>query len=121
MTLNGQHIFTDMLALCGGRNIFAGEPLLVPTVSPEAVIAANPEVLLTASMGATQGSRPIDTLDGWKRWPQLLAVQRGNLFSINGDLINRFGPRLVEAAAQLCDDLEQARMKRRNTQAASGR
>ncbi|CAJ0811402.1 cobalamin-binding protein [Ralstonia flaminis] len=119
MTLNGQHIFTDMLALCGGRNIFASEPLLVPTVLPEAVIAANPEVLLTASMGATQGSRPIDTLDGWKRWPQLLAVQRGNLFSINGDLINRFGPRLVEAAAQLCDDLEQARMKRQGAQATN--
>jgi len=38
MTLNGQHVFTDMLALCGGRNVFAGEPLLVPTVSTEAVI-----------------------------------------------------------------------------------
>jgi iron complex transport system substrate-binding protein len=63
MTLNGQHVFTDMLALCGGRNVFAGEPLLVPTVSTEAVIAANPEVLLTASMGATQGNRPVDTLD----------------------------------------------------------
>lgn len=121
MTLNGQHIFTDMLALCGGRNVFAGEPLLVPTVSTEAVIAANPEVLLTASMGATQGSRPIDTLDGWKRWPQLLAVQRGNLFAINGDLINRFGPRLVEAAAQLCEDLEQARAKRTGAQAVNSR
>ncbi|WP_296223587.1 cobalamin-binding protein [Ralstonia sp. UBA689] len=120
MTLNGQHIFSDMLALCGGRNVFAGEPLLVPTVSAEAVIAANPEVLLTASMGATQGSRPIDTLDGWKRWPHLLAVQRGNLFSINGDLINRFGPRLAEGAAQLCEDLEQARARRPATQAAGG-
>jgi len=120
MTLNGQHIFSDMLALCGGRNVFAGEPLLVPTVSPEAVIAANPEVLLSASMGATQGSRPIDTLDAWKRWPQLLAVQRGNLFSINGDLINRFGPRLVEAATLLCEDLEQARMRRLGSQTTNG-
>ena len=119
MTLNGQHIFSDMLALCGGRNVFASEPLLVPTVSTEAVIAANPEVLLTASMGATQGNRPIDTLDGWKRWPRLLAVQRGNLFSINGDLMNRFGPRLVEAAAQLCEDLELARTRRLGTQAAN--
>ena len=57
MTLNGQHIFSDMLTLCGGRNVFAGEPLLVPTVSPEAVIAANPEVLLTASMGATTATK----------------------------------------------------------------
>jgi iron complex transport system substrate-binding protein len=120
MTLNGQHIFSDLLALCGGRNVFASEPLLVPTVSVEAVIAANPEVLLTASMGATQGNRPIDTLDSWKRWPQLLAVQRGNLFSINGDLINRFGPRLADAATQLCEDLEQARMRRLGTQATNG-
>ncbi|CAJ0777980.1 Vitamin B12-binding protein [Ralstonia mannitolilytica] len=121
MTLNGQHIFSDMLALCGGRNVFASEPLLVPTVSVEAVIAANPEVLLTASMGATQGNRPIDTLDGWKRWPQLLAVQRGNLFTINGDLINRFGPRLVEAATQLCEDLEDARTRRLGMHARIGR
>ena len=121
MTLNGQHIFSDMLALCGGRNVFAGEPLLVPTVSVEAVIAANPEVLLTASMGATQGNRPIDTLDNWKRWPQLLAVRRGNLFTINGDLINRFGPRLVDAATLLCEDLEQARTRRLGAQATIGR
>jgi iron complex transport system substrate-binding protein len=123
MTLNGQHVFTDMLALCGGRNVFAGEPLLVPTVSTEAVIAANPEVLLTASMGATQGNRPVDTLEHWKRWTSLLAVQRGNLFTVNGDLINRPGPRLMEGAALLCEDLEQARTKRlaRQGDAASNR
>ncbi|CAJ0775476.1 Vitamin B12-binding protein [Ralstonia condita] len=121
MTLNGQHIFSDMLALCGGRNVFANEPLLVPTVTAEAVIAANPEVLLTASLGATQGNRPIDTLDGWKRWPHMLAVQRGNLFSINGDLINRFGPRLVDAATLLCEDLEQARMRRQGAHVTVGR
>ncbi|WP_390622806.1 Vitamin B12-binding protein [Ralstonia syzygii] len=112
MTLNGQHVFSDMLALCGGRNVFADAQPLVPTVSTEAVLAANPEVLLTAGMGATQGSRPIDTLDAWKRWPSLLAVQRGNLFTIDGDLINRPGPRLLQGAALLCEDLEQARARR---------
>jgi iron complex transport system substrate-binding protein len=50
----------------------------------------------------------------------LLAVQRGNLFSINGDLINRFGPRLVEAATLLCEDLEQARARRLGSQATNG-
>lgn len=52
MTLSGQYIFPDMLVLCGGRSVFAGEPLLVPTALPEAMIVANPEVLLTASMSA---------------------------------------------------------------------
>ncbi|ARU24049.1 cobalamin-binding protein [Ralstonia pseudosolanacearum] len=112
MTLNGQHVFSDMLALCGGRNVFADAQPLVPTVSTEAVLAANPEVLLTAGLGATQGNRPIDTLDGWKRWPSLLAVQRGNLFAIDGDLITRPGPRLLQGAALLCEGLEQARARR---------
>jgi iron complex transport system substrate-binding protein len=51
----------------------------------------------------------------------LLAVQRGNLFTINGDLINRFGPRLVEAATQLCEDLEEARTRRLGMHAKIGR
>jgi iron complex transport system substrate-binding protein len=53
----------------------------------------------------------------------LLAVQRGNLFTVNGDLINRPGPRLMEGAALLCEDLEQARTKRlaRQGDAASNR
>ncbi len=33
---------SDMLALCGGRNLFGNEPPLVPTVSVEAVVAGNP-------------------------------------------------------------------------------
>src|SRR5258705_8147812 len=43
MTLNGAHMISDVIALCGGRNVFAKLEPLVPTVSTEAVLAANPE------------------------------------------------------------------------------
>ncbi|MFX5570762.1 hypothetical protein ABTD96_20785, partial [Acinetobacter baumannii] len=47
MTLNGQHMVSSVLRLCGGRNIFADLPQLAPTVSVESVLAADPQVILT--------------------------------------------------------------------------
>jgi iron complex transport system substrate-binding protein len=112
MTLNGQHLVSDMLALCGGRNLFFNESLLVPTVSVEAVVAGNPEVLLTPSMGATRSDRPLPDFAMWERWKQMTAVARGNLFSIDGDLVNRAGPRAVLGAQRICQQLETARGRR---------
>lgn len=112
MTLNGQHLVSDMLALCGGRNLFAAETPLVPTVSVEAVIARNPEAMLTAGMGATRSDQPLPDFEMWRRWQQVTAVARNNLFVIDGDLINRAGPRVVQGAAQICKDLDTARSRR---------
>ncbi|WER45249.1 cobalamin-binding protein [Cupriavidus sp. WKF15] len=112
MTLNGQHLVSDLLALCGGRNLFAAESPLVPTVSVEAVVAGNPEVMLTAGAGATQSDRPLADFAMWEKWKQVTAVARGNLFTINGDLVNRAGPRVVQGAEQICKDLDTARSRR---------
>ncbi|SOY49530.1 cobalamin-binding protein [Cupriavidus taiwanensis] len=112
MTLNGQHLVSDMLALCGGRNLFAAEAPLVPTVSVEAVIAGNPEAMVTAGMGATRSDQPLPDFEMWRRWKQVTAVARNNLFVIDGDLINRAGPRAVQGAAQICKDLDTARSRR---------
>ncbi|WP_026164456.1 cobalamin-binding protein [Cupriavidus neocaledonicus] len=112
MTLNGQHLVSDMLALCGGRNLFAAEAPLVPTVSVEAVIAGNPEAMVTAGMGATRSDQPLPDFEMWRRWKQVTAVARNNLFVIDGDLLNRAGPRVVQGAAQLCKDLDTARGRR---------
>ncbi|SIT40305.1 ABC-type Fe3+-hydroxamate transport system, periplasmic component [Paraburkholderia piptadeniae] len=114
MTLNGEHMISDVIALCGGRNVFAKLEPLVPTVSTEAVLAANPEAIVTAAPGATKPDRPLPSLDRWKAWPGMKAVARNNLFAIDGDLINRPAPRLAQGAAQLCKDLDIARSRRPN-------
>jgi iron complex transport system substrate-binding protein len=112
MTLNGTHMVSDVITLCGGRNVFATLAPLVPTVSTEAVLAANPEAIVTASIGATKSATPLPQLDMWHAWPSLEAVARNNLFAIDGDLIDRPAPRLVQGAALLCQDLELARSRR---------
>jgi iron complex transport system substrate-binding protein len=122
MTLSGAHIVSDAIALCGGRNVFAGLAPLVPTVSTEAVVAANPEAIVTATAGvpAAQADAKADGLSetvspelaGWRAWPRVTAVARGNLFSLDPDLIDRPGPRLPQGVAALCRDLDLARSRR---------
>ncbi len=110
-TVGGQQIISDVMALCGGRNVFAALPGLAPVVSVEAVLAANPEAIVASGMGE---ARP-DWLDKWRRWPQLAAVAGGHLFFIPPQLLQRPTPRLLQGAEQLCQALEmvrQARQKR---------
>ncbi len=112
MTLNGSSLFSQVIALCGGRNVFAGLAPLVPTVSDEAVLAADPEVIMTTGPGASAADQPLPSLARWRAWPRLTAVAHGNLFAIDGDLLSRPGPRVAQGAALLCRDLDMARERR---------
>ncbi|AKJ67164.1 periplasmic binding protein [Pandoraea thiooxydans] len=111
MTINGSQIVSDVIRLCGGRNVFADLKPLVPMVSTEAVLAADPQAMFTAMPGATPADRPLANLAMWRRWPQLSAVAHHNLFPIDGDLIDRPGPRVLQGAQIMCDDLDHARQR----------
>jgi len=107
-TLNGGHILSDAIRLCGGRNVFAGLTTTAPMVSTEAVLLANPEVMIT---GLRKGN-VTSGLEIWTPYANLLAVKNGNLFPIDADLLNRAGPRLIQGTAAICDKLELARSRR---------
>lgn len=107
-TVGGRQIISDVIRLCGGENVFADLGQLAPTVSIEAVLAADPEAIVASGMGE---SRP-EWLDDWKRWARLAAVRRGNLFFVPPELIQRHTPRLLDGAQKLCAHLETARRRR---------
>ena len=46
ITVNGEHLISQMLELCGAHNVFAAERLLTPTVTEEAVLQANPDAIV---------------------------------------------------------------------------
>jgi iron complex transport system substrate-binding protein len=104
MTVNGKQVISAVIDLCGGRNIFAGLPALVPRVSLEAVLAANPEAIVTAS-----DQPAAQALANWSAWQQLRAVRDGNLVVIPPDDISRPTPRLLKGARRLCAQLERIR------------
>jgi iron complex transport system substrate-binding protein len=107
-TLNGRQIVSDAIRLCGGVNVFADLPVLAPAITVEAVLQADPEVIVAGARGAGEAGG----LAMWKRYPGLLAARRGNLFTIESDLIGRAGPRMIDGAERLCKLLDQARARR---------
>jgi len=105
-TLNGKHIVSDALRVCGGENIFAGLPVTAPVVSVEGVLQENPEAIFATAEKNYGG------VSMWKPYGTLLAVRNDNLFTIDGNLVNRSGPRMIAGAAVLCEKLELARQHR---------
>jgi len=106
-TLNGQHIVSDALRLCGGENIFAKLSVTAPVVSVEGVLQENPEAIFATAEKNYGG------VSLWKPYPTLSAVRNDNLFTIDGNLLNRAGPRMIAGAEQLCEKLEIARQHRK--------
>lgn len=107
-TLNGRHVVSDLIRLCGGVNVFADARVLAPRVSIEAVLAARPQAIVASGAGVDEPPN----LARWKQWPQLPAVAGGHLFSIRPDWMLRFTPRMLEGAALLCQQLDRVRATR---------
>jgi len=48
----------------------------------------------------------------WKPYPSMLAVQRDNLFALDSGLLEHPGPRIVDGATAVCEELGLARRRR---------
>lgn len=107
ITVNGEHLISDVLRRCGGRNVFAELPTLAPRLGTEAVLQADPEVIIASGAG----DRRPPWLDHWQRWPELTAVRRDNLFFVPPALIQRHTPRILQGMQRLCEQLELARTR----------
>jgi iron complex transport system substrate-binding protein len=106
-TLSGAHIVSDAIRLCGGVNIFASLKTTAPVVSIEAVLQEDPEAIFGTSEKNYGG------VNLWRPYSNLKAVRNDNLFTLNGELLNRSGPRMVAGTAALCEKLELARQHRK--------
>lgn len=106
-TLNGEHIASDAIRVCGGVNIFAGLKVTAPSVSTEAVLKENPEAIVGGEQHQGQAGIQI-----WKPYKGLLAVQRNNLFMLDSELLVRATPRIADGVGALCEKLETARRHR---------
>ena len=104
-TLNGHSIISDAVRLCGGINVFAQAPALAPQLSLESVLAAQPDAVIAGAVA------PDDERVNLQTWQQrgLPAAQRGYVFSLDEDALYRPGPRLIDMAEKICEDLDQVR------------
>lgn len=104
MTVNGTHLISEVLQLCGAQNAFADAPTLTPVVSREQLYARRPAAVLTTAFSDDQTMRA-----GWSVFGALGAVKEGALYRMDADLLTRLGPRLADGAAQVCETVDRVR------------
>jgi len=106
-TINGTHIISDAIQLCGGHNIYAEESVIAPVINIESILALNPKAIIASGMSS---ARP-EWLDEWKKWPSLTAVKEDNLFFVDPDHIQRHTVRILLGIDSICTQLDIARTR----------
>ena len=105
ITLNGKHMVSSVIELCGGRNIFADAIPLVPYVNIESIVVADPQVIIA---GGSKEEKP-HWFDRWSKWGQISAVRNQHVYLIGADLMQRHSARILDGAELMCDFLQRAR------------
>jgi iron complex transport system substrate-binding protein len=93
----------EIITLAGGENIFNDATTSWPTVSSEAIIEKNPDVMVFPDMymGRQNFYETIEAVENRPGWDIISAVQNDAIYEINADIISRSGPRLADALEAL--------------------
>lgn len=104
-TVNGEHIISDVLGVCGATNSFSDALSLAPKVNIESVLQRDPDVILASGTGNNEPP----WLNDWREFPSLKAVKNNHLFFVEADHIQRHTTRILEGTEKVCELLKQSR------------
>ena len=90
----------DLIELAGGKNI-AHDVRRYGVFSREALVARNPQVVILASMGKGGYQAEVENFSSQPGYHVISAVKNNRIYVVHEDLINRPGPRLVDALEQM--------------------
>ncbi len=105
MTINGQHIISDVMRLCGAENIFEKVKVLAPAVSVESVVQSDVEIIIVGGLQKQHRQ----WLDDWRKWKDLPAVKNKHLYNVNPDLLQRHTLRIIDGAKLICEKTDLVR------------
>jgi iron complex transport system substrate-binding protein len=88
----------QLITLAGGKNVGAGLTSSWAQISVEELLAQNPDFIL---LGDAAYGTTVDQVKAREGWDKIKAVQDGNIFAFNDDLVSRAGPRLVQGLEEL--------------------
>ncbi len=97
----------ELITIAGGANVFADVGAPWPAVSLEEVVRRDPDyIVIPRGTGHSVQPEWLDDLPGWR---DLTAVREQRVVTVDSDLFNRPGPRVVEAARTLGQALRSTR------------
>jgi iron complex transport system substrate-binding protein len=97
----GPGSFVDaLISLAGGENVAASASGPWIEFNMEQLINSNPDIILVDSSHGTAAISPaqLKELPGWQN---LTAVKENRIYTIDGDLVNRSGPRIVQGLEEM--------------------
>lgn len=103
-TVNGESPISAALDLCGADNVFSSLPTLSAIVSPEAVLAADPDVVIYASDEDARGMAAY-----WARLAPARAADPRRQVEVDPSVLTRPSPRVLDGIAELCNGLDRVR------------
>ena len=92
-TVGAGSFIGDLYELLKAQNIAAAVDSEFPQLTSEAVIAANPEVIILADEDFGETPESVASRPGWS---VISAVNEGRVHTVDPDIANRPGPRIVE-------------------------
>lgn len=104
MAFNADTYAHDMLRAAGGANVCAGAPARYPTVTLDAIVAAEPEIVLLPDEPYRFTEKDVAALAP-------LALPRARVHFVDGKALSWYGPRIADGLARFaalfastCDD-----------------
>ena len=100
----GPGSFIDaLITVVGGENVAGGALVDWAQFSIEEVVSADPDVIIVQTMFGGIPTIAIEDLQAHAIWGELSAVKQGNVYLVDGDLVSRSGPRIVEGLEALAE------------------
>jgi len=84
----------DLYKTLKARNIAEAASEAYPQINAEAIIKADPQVIILADVAAGESPQTVAARPGWS---QITAVKGGRVYTVDPDIVSRPGPRLVDA------------------------
>ena len=101
MTVGSGALHNELIQQAGGTNIFQDLTENYPKISLEAVIEANPQVIIAGVGMGTGEDLPFEFASTESRLEDVDARINNRVYAITNDLVSRSGPRTVDALEQL--------------------
>jgi iron complex transport system substrate-binding protein len=91
-------LISELIERAGGESVTRAEPLPYPRLSLETVVERRPDRIIVGRHGQATVE---ELLRGWERLGSISAAREGRVYGVDGDLVHRPGPRMVEALRAL--------------------
>ncbi|HEU4620735.1 MAG TPA: cobalamin-binding protein [Burkholderiaceae bacterium] len=105
MTVNGRHVFSEALSVCGATNAFETLEAYAPQIAREAVMAADPDVIVALTSNDAEAFR------AWISLSHLRATRHRAYVAIAPALFSRASPTMLDGVRELCERLDAIRAR----------